>query len=211
VKASFVGYYAQDLKPSGRDGLRGYSLFIGPSTAFQVSHRPSGAAVDAMGIVNILGPTLDLTVHQGKFRVRMVIDVYGDFAAIRAFALDGYEPVHGVDGVKSVLKLQRYHYAFGLSANTRIEAEYGPFSGGVAGSGGWYESIEGLDREQTTVDSDVHGTEAMAALRGWVAYRLPGDFSIKLEAERRWRYGSLGDVSASQREDRVLGTVIKTY
>ncbi|MCP5050496.1 MAG: hypothetical protein GY940_25250, partial [bacterium] len=104
TKAVFFGYFWQNIRISGsdthssdyeneKDKRVGYSLFLGASTAFDTFRRDplklkgngEGPGIpgaldreDKYTIVNLLGPTVDLSIFHKKLNLRMTADLYGD-------------------------------------------------------------------------------------------------------------------------------------
>src|SRR5690606_16991350 len=118
-RATFAGYYKQNIR-RGKDGaLEGYSFFVGESTAFEYSRRlvkdGSSVLIDKLGVVNVLGTTLDTVFYHKGLVIRARVDVSGDFAMVTSFALERYKRARPDSSLKSVLDSFKYYYAFGVT------------------------------------------------------------------------------------------------
>lgn len=211
-KAMFLGYFRQHLT-GPRDGpLSGYSLFIGLASAYELNtHEWSDTGIeDTYGVINLLGPSMDLTSYQGDLRLRMTMALYGDFAAIRAFAVDAFKQVGSLEGAKSVLRNRDYYFGLGLTARVQGTLQYDRLEVGMHGRYSYYDSIEGLDIDEETVTNDVETTDTIASVGTWITYEvMRAIIHVGFSYERRWRSGTAADGSVrareSETEDRFLG------
>lgn len=214
MKVMFMGYFRQHLTRMQGGALNGYSLFIGPTSAFELHQHDwlEPSIDDAYGIVNILGPSVDLAYYRAALRLRLTMDVYGDFAAVRAFAIDAFKEVGSVESAKLVLRENDYYFALGVTARARAALSYDHLQLGVSGRYSYYDSIEGLDRKEEEIINDVETTDEIASVRTWLSYDLAADLiKIAFSYERLWRSGtaSSGTIRASESdsEDRFLGSL----
>lgn len=209
---AFAGYYRKDIQQAPDGKLKGYSFFIGPSTAFEFRERQTGEFSDRVGVVNVIGSTMELVYYSNGLKVRAMFDVYGDFAAIRSYAIDEYEKERGAEGIQSVLSEQRYYFAFGMTAAPKLEASYGPFSLGASLKYQYYDSIEGLDRKQYEVTHDVNAIDTRTGYKAWVSYALPGTPArIAVILERIQGSGRVEDVRFSDSQTRVSSQLIVKF
>jgi hypothetical protein len=215
MKAMLLGHFHQHLTRSPDGTLSGYSVFIGPATAYELNrHNWSQTGFkDIYGIINIVGPAMDVVYYWNRLRLRLSLDVYGDFAAIRAFALDAFEQVGSLESAKSVLRDQGYYFALGLTSRVQAMLTYGRLEVGTGGRYSYYDSIEILDRHEEEITNDVETTDTIASVRAWIAYETVDDFmKVLFSYERRWRSGTASDgnikVSESETENRFLGSVV---
>jgi Domain of unknown function (DUF3943) len=215
LKVMLFGYFHQHLTRMPNDMLSGYSLLIGPVTAYELNtHDWAGTdSNDVYGIIHILGPSMQLMYTQNTLRLRLIMDFSGDFAAIHSFAVDAFEQVGSLEFAKSVLREEHYYYAFGITARAQAMLTYGGVELGVSGRYSYYNSIEGLDRHQDDITNDVRTTDTMASLRTWLGYKIVHDFMhVTFSYERRWRSGTASDgtvsVSEAETEGRFLGALL---
>jgi hypothetical protein len=217
-KAMFLGYFRQHLTGPKDGPWRGYSFFIGPGLAYEFNtHQWSDTGIDDQyGIINLLGPSLHWTSYQGALRLRMNMAVYGDFAAIRAFALDAFKQVGSVEGAKSVLRLRDYYYALGLTTRVRGSLQYARLEVGMHGRYSYYNSIEGLDIDEDEITNDVKTEDTIATVGTWIAYEVLHDIMhVAFSYERRRRSGTATDGSVrareSETEDRFVGSLLFSF
>ncbi len=165
-----------------------------------------------MGIVNVLGTTLDFTYYAGPVRVRATFDVYGDFAAVRSYAVDRYDIDHILLGTKSVLQFQRYYFAFGVTAAPRLVVNAYGFEAGAELTYHHFDSIEGLDRRQSVVNNDFSLNDSLLSYRLWLAYTLPGDWlKLALSFQQIHRRGEIGELVVSEAETQVLASLVFAF
>lgn len=195
------GVYSQAIDRDGENGLSGYALFAGPSTAFNyATHTYDARADDKLGVVNTLGGRFDATIYQGRLRARIGIEAYADFAAVNSMAIDDYRDKYGDDGLKTVLGKRQYYFALGATIRPTVSVSYRGIDLGGQVTQDFFESIEGLDRFQERVKNDVHLSDRRTMQRYWFSFALPGDGTKRagLELEHQARSGDMGDISASR-------------
>ena len=139
----------------------------------------------------------------------MTMAVYGDVAAVRAFAVDAFKQVGSVEGAKSVLRLEDYYFGLGLTARLRGTLQYDRLEMGIHGRYSSYDSIEGLDIDEERISNDVKTRDTLASVGTWIAYEVIGDLMhVALSYERRWRSGTATDGSVSARESETEGRFV---
>jgi hypothetical protein len=215
AKVALAGYYRQSVEREETGTLRGYSFFIGPAMAFEYAMhaRDDGERLDRLCVVNVIGPTMDLNVYAGGVRIHAVVDVFGDFAMVRSYALDRYTGAGGtLDGAKSILAEQRYYYALGITTSSRLAVEYERLEFGGDIKLDFLDSVEGLDRGETTLTNDLGTTDSRVAYSLWAAYTLPGDrVKLRVALEKYARAGTIADVVTERDETRVLGQMLVLF
>lgn len=214
LKATLFGYAHQRRTHVQPGRARGVRVVLGPATAFEFNtHTWSATGIeDIYGITHLLGPSLDLVYDAGALRLRLTLDGYGDFAAIRAFALDAFTQVGSLQFAKAVLRSRQYYYAIGLTTRAQATLTAGGLEVGVSGRYSAYDSIEGVDRRQEEITNDVQTTDTVGAVHLWMGYALGSDvLHVAVSYERRWRAGRASDshvtVRVSATEDRILGAL----
>ena len=215
MKVMLLGYFHQHLTRSPNGTLSGHSLFIGPAMAYELNrHDWSQTGIkDIYGIINIVGPSMDVVYYWNRLRMRLSLDVYGDFAAIQAFALDAFKQGGSLESAKSVLREQEYYFALGLTSRAQASLTYNRLEVGTSGRYSYYASIEGLDRREEEITNDVKTTDTIASVSAWIAYKTVDDvMKVLFSYERRWRSETASDgnikASESEAENRLLGSVI---
>jgi hypothetical protein len=212
LKVALAGYYRQSIERGEKGDLKGYSFFIGPSVAYEYSaHRQAGVTPiegiheDRLCVVDILGSTMELTYYRGGLKLKAQLDVFGNMALVRSYALQNFEQSGGTlqDG-KLVLQNHRYYYALGMTLMPRVTASYGPFEIGAEARIDHFDSIEGWDRHQDTLKEDLDMVDRRRGYRAWVSYTLPWDhLKLSVSAARYYRQGEIEGAHEQSRDERV--------
>lgn len=212
TKVAFAGYSQQSLAKAKDGSLEGYSFFVAAASAHDFDLHQAKGFTDMYGVVNVLGPTVELVFYARGFKVRATFDVYGDFAAVRSYAVDKYREDHSLSFAKSVLDQQSYYFAFGVTVMPELVVSYGPLEAGAALKYHALDSIEGHDRRQEWATRDVDSKDSRLVARAWLNYTLPGDVAkLSFVVEHRRSRGSVEDVSVSARETLVLSRLVMTF
>ena len=217
AKAALFGYYKQNTSEDARGSLSGYSFFIGAASAYDYSVHRKGegahtAVRDKLGIVNVLGPTLNLSLYYKGLSVRMVIDVFGDFAIVRSYAIDRWSEHNSTEGIRSVLAEQKYYYAFGITITPKLVASYKDFEAGAEFKFDYFRSIDFKDRHQEDITNHFSLTDHRTSWRAWLAYTFPGDFlKFVLSVEQCYREGFIQDISEKHVETTVMGNLVFVF
>jgi hypothetical protein len=214
ARSSLFGTFTQDLVGVA-DEAHGHSLIVAAGSAFDLTLAEGERTPDFITAVHMLGPTADALIYRGPISVRLSSDVYGDFAMVRPFALGPDTPGSVLDGTKSVLRERAYYYALGLTAAARAEARYRGVRAGAAFEWSGYDSVDGLDREQSAsvspagvyhagVTDDFAITDQRMKVRVYTELPTPIDdvhlgFSFDLEH----RSGEMKDMARSEDEGRA--------
>ena len=207
---------------SGNDDDRvGYSLFVGLSSAFdlfkeiplKVALNEDGPTaeeylykIDKLAVINVLGPTIDLSLFYKKFKLRFSADAYGDFALVHSHAYKRYSELFPHGQIKSTLEEHGYYYALGLTLASSLQLKYGnlEFRGKLKYHD--FESIEGLDRFQVDIededDFDLDDRRFMFNLS--LGYHIPRTgLQFVLGIEETDRKGYIGDFTQQSTEKRT--------
>jgi hypothetical protein len=219
ARAALLTFYYKSITP---DASRSYDVILGVSSAFEYgmhwltpAHDTTGTR-DQTAIAHLLGPTIDGRLRHGKLELRAVIDVYGDFAMVRNYALGELQAAEGEEGMKSSVRREKYHYALGVSGMARVMARYDRFDAGLQVQTDVFDSIEGLDRYQDRVTTDHDFRDSRKLTRLWLSYELPvrhGNTSARLgiTATERKREGTAGEHADSTREHELLGGMVLAF
>jgi hypothetical protein len=209
ARAAVTTWHKKDI--STETG-RGYNLLLGLASAYEYSfHRaPSydtDRTRDRLGIVNIVGPSADLSLYHGRLVIRAVLDIYGDMAVVRNHAIDAYRAANPGATVRSTIDRDNYHHAYGVTAMSRLELGYRGLRVAVAAQHDRLRSIQGLDRHQEDIVDDYPLDDARTVGSLSATYRLAvRALGIELggAVESRDRSGQVKDVSQSSQERRAL-------
>lgn len=207
------------------DDSRGSASILGFGSAFTLFRKDSVAPYDRGGVPVHLGYDLHLEeprdfrdkyaivhlfgpVYEGFWRGRTLgvtwaMEAYPDFGMINAYGLNAYSVDHDLAGDKTTLLYDGYYYGYGVSGKARVEASAGPVTIGAVGSLHYHASIEGLDRFQDDLTTDVRAWDTWFRLDANLTVRIPRT-PLAVEASARWssRRGAVGDVVARGTESR---------
>jgi hypothetical protein len=213
VKAAWAGYYRQDLARTESGDLQGYSFLIGPATAYEHRwHQSAQGFMDQRGVVNVLGPSMELHVYLRGVKIRCTIDVFGDFAAVRSYTVDRYVEDHVLGSTKSILADHRYYFAFGVTMHPQLSVSYRGFEAGAELRFDSFHSIQGKDRRQELVKDDFSLQDRRLEYRLWLAYTLPGDYlKLQLSFSQLTRSGEMKDLVVTDTDRTVMGSLIFVF
>ncbi|MEK7705108.1 MAG: DUF3943 domain-containing protein [Myxococcota bacterium] len=212
TEASVWGHYWQALG-EGDDALRGYALFAGVATAFDMSIARLPDVTDFLGTMHVVGPSVAATWLAGSLRVDARLAGYVDFAMVRSMAIDELEATEVVGNTKSVLADERYTYALGVTGLARLGARWRRVGVEVSWEQNGYDSVEGRDRYQQGSTSptgyvhqgvveDFNVREERRMWAGTLSLQLAHNVAVRASAEDWMRRGSAKDVVALRRDRR---------
>ena len=216
LKAVFAGYMKQDLSLDTAGSLKGYSFMVGAASAYDIGmHNWQTITKQPFhAIVNVLGPTMDVSIYRSGVKIRFTIDVYPDFAAIRSFAFESYTKKMGenLGVIRSVLTEHQYYYAFGVTVNAKMAVQFHDFEVGGSVNSSYLDSIQVLDRYQSQLTNNFRLSDAMNRYQAWISYAPFGDcLKIRLLYDQMDRWGSIGDIQNFESEKTVLGQLVFTF
>ena len=219
----FFGYFKQNIDQQ----QRGYAYYFGLGSAFTYSRKRSitfydGCEVkvkrghdlrleepreftDKFSVIHLAGPMFDLTSIFSKYRLRLVLDAYLDFALINAFALNKYSEGRDISGIKTNLLYYGYYYGLGttLSSDLNINFHNLEFRG-LLKYHSW-GSIEGRDRFQNELTDDFHVKDARLQyqldLGYWISGTQIGLFSTYESIQRK---GNIKTINHKETETRLF-------
>jgi len=202
------------------DDRVGYSFFLGAATAFDVIRRDPlklpgyeeelGISElpdreDKYCIINLFGPTFDLSLFHKNLKVRLVADAYGDFALIHSHAFKKYSQLYDFGQTKSTLENHGYYYALGVTLSSMLQVNYSNLELRGKLKYHYFDSIEGMDRFQKDVaDEDDFGLkDQRLSYNLSLGYRIPNTaLQLVLGLEQMKRWGSIEDFSQRSTEKR---------
>ena len=222
-KAVTWGRFVQKIDES----RRGYALTLGFGSAFEFFKKRPIADYDAvpvpvktdlsrlhleeprnftdkLAILHIAGPVLDWTVFRRDLRLRTVLEAYGDFALVNAYALNDYSRTHDIVGLKTIVFYYGYYYGFGgtLSASARLDWK-GFTVHGMTGYSAW-GSVDALDRFKADVTNNAHLADTRARYLLGAGWKVPGaPLELFAEIEGVRRSGRLEDVRSHGLEKKA--------
>lgn len=194
---------AGEYRQSFSDEAHGHATMIGfgPGWRFQASTLLGRR--DQLSTVHLLGPQLSGWLASGAASARLDASAHADFASLRSLAYERYPEPLDETRIKGVLQRQGYTYDAGWSARLRASGSLGPLSLEGSAAYGRYGSIDGYDRRQARITTEVHGTEEVLETAAAIRVRIDVLEVSALATERR-RTSTLGPYEVS-RWDRSIG------
>lgn len=210
MKLALAGYYSQNTERDEKERLNGYSFFVGPTMAASYSGTKKFGNVtdDWMGVINVLGSTMDLVVFVKDVRIQMTVDIYGDFAMVRSYAIDDYFKKHGKTGVKAILADQGYYYGMGTTSSGSFSVSYKGFEVGTSAQYQTYRVIDGFDRREEELDDHTRTKDNRLNLKTWISHPLyKKNVKMVYSYEHITREGSAGEIKRTEHANRYLGKI----
>jgi hypothetical protein len=209
TRVALAGYLTQNLRLDLDNRIVGQSLLLTLTNTFDYSNRRRpGLPFDQIASFAVAGPTIDLAHRDGDFEAALRLDALPSLAMITSLPTETYHGRHGRDGLTTVLANQGYYYGYGLGVGGQLALRYQVLSAGVDTHFETYRAIEGLDRFQERLTHEVTQRDGRLRSMAWLNVRpLRGYADIGVAVERISRWGSIGDVHASQVERRAMLTL----
>lgn len=214
AKSILFGYFNQNIHETDAGQTSGYSFFIGAGSAFDVvrkraptpeENEAEAFKTDQLCIINLLGPSFDLSLFHNDFSLRFNAEIYADFALVHSAAYQQYAHLHDFGNTKSTLKNHGYYYAMGFTTSSFLQVNYGGLELRGKFKYHYFDSIEGLDRFQKDMpdENDFRLKDTRFDYHVSVGYTIPGS-SLQLTAalERVDREGTLEDFYREHSETR---------
>jgi len=224
-----TGRAKQDLQDTG-DGVRGYSMFWGAASSFELFQQRSlfhfdscaefyfsdefaniptpTAFTDKFSTIHIIGPMFDINFFSPKTEFRLTLEAYLDFSLINAMALTDYTQDTNLEGVKATLANYGYYYAFGYTAEARARFRYENLNLAAGLRYTFYNSVEGLDRFYETITDDFHIEDSRLEYNVGMGYMIPGtNTELRVNYEEVRRAGWIKDITSRQTDKRLFGQV----
>ena len=214
AKAVLFGFFKQNIRESLTHDKTGYSFFLGAGTAFDLQKKrtptpeedPEEAYLtDKYCVINLMGPSFDLSLFRNDLKVRFTAELFADFAMVHSLAYFPYTDTHEVKNTKSTLLNHGYYYALGYTASSLFQVNYSNFELKGKLKYHYFDSIENLDRFQKTLadedDFDLKDKRLDYSLSlGFEIPRSPIQLVVSLE--RVDREGWLEDFYRKHSETR---------
>ncbi len=194
TKLALGGYFNKNIKMDQNNQANGHSIFIGPSMATEYRSRGEDHENDFFAVVNIIGATLDITYYKQGTKFRFAVDVYGDFALVRPYAITDYkEKGQDFEEAMSVLKKRNYYYATGYTSSLKMTMERDNWEVGASMVSHYFKSINNkdLDRHTDRVTKDLDMKDEYKSLNIWVSYKATNTLKLMMGLERIIREGSI--------------------
>jgi Domain of unknown function (DUF3943) len=178
TKATLFGYFKQDIRSTAdedntfetRNDLVGYSFFMGASTAFEYMQQTPKAIpisedspldaqeieylTDKYTVINLFGPSFDLSLFQKDFKLRLTADAFFDFSLIHSHAFKRYSESNTFGQTKSTLENHGYYYALGYTLSSMLQLNVANLELKGKVKYHYFNSIEGMDRFQPEIKDE---------------------------------------------------------
>ena len=200
VKTTYFGYYKNSIILDKDKNLNGYTFMVGLSSAHEHTVNKDPENKDWAGIVHIVGSNIDMVFYFSGIRVRLTLDEYGDFAAVRSFAVDRYiDEGNSTVGAKDVLAKEKYYYAWGASSGGRLIIQAGRWELGAEMKRQFYDSIEGLSRfQKEKVTDDFNLQDRISRTQIWGSYLFSENSFLQVGGKLRDRSGELKNIEVDK-------------
>ncbi|MFC2169283.1 DUF3943 domain-containing protein [Acidobacteriota bacterium] len=222
-RAVLFGYFKQNIQ----EQESGYSYYLGLGSAFTVlKKRPvdffDGCEIwpkegddlqleeprnfrDKFSAVHIVGPVFDLLTFSGRFRLKLVLDAYLDFALVNAFAFNKYSIDHDIIGTKTTLFYYGYYYGLGTTLSSDLTIGLGNFELKGSAKCHFWDSIEGRDRFHDELTNNFNIFDSRFEYRLSLGYRFAGTpLELLVSFESIDRRGNIEDIDHKELESRFF-------
>ncbi len=202
--ANLYGRYHQNYTQANDfEELQGHATLFALNTAFRFSDHSFSDRKDQVAVVHAAGPSARYWYRNGDFRTQFSIAGTLDFAAIRSLAFDEWRQDRDVSGVKSVLTEKSYQYHLGASTRANVESQYRGLAFGLTAAAGVYSSLEGFDRKEEEVTSDVSGQESVVEYGSFVHLPIPKTpLTLRLSVDRFGRRSTIESLTVKRWDTR---------
>ena len=200
ARALIAGYYQ-----NGAD--RQVVAAVATRFGYRKQADRSERAWDLLTTVGV-GPTLEYRLRRGDLTLSVGADVDVEFAMVKAQAYDAWRAAHPDAVTRNVMsgRARPYYFALGASADPRVQVSLGNYRASARVQGRLVGSIDGADRDQELVTTQVHFTDDEAQAEARIAYAR-GDLALHLDGRLHRRGGRADAITASSHEQTALLTV----
>lgn len=236
IGSVLFGYFDQKLNQESPLNKKGYSLFLGLGTGFDLFKKRSTAPydkgefhfdftsgvtldqptefTDKYAILNLFGPVFDICIQGSSFKFAFRGGAYLDFALVNAIALNEYSVDHDLyeQRMKTTLSYYGYYYALGFTLSSGIEMSYRNISIEGKLRYHYFDSIEGRDRYQHDLEDDSTVRDSRFLYRLSVGYsfsKMPVKLQLSLEGIER--HGIIKEFTHREKEIRLVSQIIFTF
>jgi hypothetical protein len=163
--------------------------------------------------VGVVGPSIDALFFVNGVRIRCTIDVYGDFAMLRSYALERYMVANALDSdIRKVLADGNYYYGIGLSQSLAVSVNYRRFEVGARVQGHYLTSINGLYRLRSQITGRYNFQDYYTEMEIPLGYDLTDRWRAEVAFKLLWRGGKAEGPGGSYAQDDTaaqLGLYLK--
>jgi len=189
-----AGYYRKNIMINDNNQLQGYSLVVGPANGVEYRSRQKGAETDWYGVVNVIGPSLECNFFYNGYHLHYNLEVFGNFALVRPFALDT-KVVSSTDleRISSVMARHQYNYATGYTIHQEITlSKNGWQIGALLRYTKFYGlNYRNLDRFAERIIKEADVEDSALDLKLWVEKQIGKRAKVRTEIEVVSREGKM--------------------
>jgi hypothetical protein len=176
---------------------------ISLSTGFVFNQREILGRDDRYALVHALGPQAVVWLGAGGVLSMLDISMHADFAGIHPLALADWQAQHENAVEKSILVRQDYAYDIGFSTRLRGRLAVRGAELETFVSYGEYDSVQGIDRLQSTVQNDVLTRDTILNYGASFELEPVSPLAFRLGADVLRRTGRMGAAYTAHEEQRL--------
>jgi len=206
VQTSLVGLHKQAITQTPGEEKSGYSVLVGLSSNYEYSQLQYDKFNDKLGVLNVLGTTVEFHYFHKGFHISTTLDVHGNVSQIKSASLDKLEATrYDLQQTKYVLETQRYYFAYGMNIQARATIQYKYFFVEAKFRYLKAKSINGLDRYQYVVADDFTDNDSRLFFETTANYRFLNRFLATAGYQYYQAQGSTKEVSDEHRRHFYFG------
>jgi hypothetical protein len=191
---SLLGVYEQDIDP----GQRGGSVFLGTTLGYRYRRSLFSDFRDEVSATHLPGFACDGLLVAPGVGLHFSYRLHPDFAGVHSLAYETWQTANPDAQGKTTLENHGYLYAFGVTSLVELALELRGLRVGARSWFAFYDSKEGLDRQQEELTADPKGSERVLDAEGYLRMRPNVAWPLALEVALlgRQRHSRLGGYQA---------------
>jgi hypothetical protein len=199
ARTAFMAYYQKNLSLDTNGNLNGFSFFIAPGSGLDIDVRKEKIDGEFQYKhmyfnVNVLGGTMNLVGYLRGVKLRAVIEVYGDFAMVKSYALDGFKEKNDISGAGNLLNSEEgYYYGGGMTGAFGLSVDIKGLEFGYRFSQTDLQNITGRERDSDTITERYVINDRKRVQELFVKLRTKKNLVFKCGIERIERSGRIED------------------
>lgn len=203
------------MDPQGQ--LRGYDVILGIGTASTWNDRggdKKSGHEDFYGTINILGATARANVFYKGYNIQAEFGFYGDFAMVKAWALNDFKAAHGgeLNDQFGVIRKRGYYWGLGTTTLAALSVEKGRIKVGYEAQFSSASDIKSRHRLQEEATNPADFKDSFVSQKVYVTFRITKNLSFQLAHEINVREGSANGIAAKKGvEKRTMGNLVYLF
>jgi hypothetical protein len=193
-EAFLAGWRRQALPEAGQ-GI-GSAFNLGTAIGVRYRNEKLGSWYDRVGFVHFPGAAIDADFLGDGWRVRGKARLSLDYGGLHAHANEMWRQANPDELGKTILAEQGYYYGWGVSTRLGLEVSTPRFTAGASAFYGYYDSDEGLDRQQENLTVDQIVNDSVLDLELWLRGNVYGPVFLEARASTNRRSETLEDLAA---------------